>query len=62
MESIGRTVPSFRMALEGEVANWTEFRGSLGASVQRDDIEFDKKCLSGIRPKSKSKPSNACFP
>lgn len=27
---MGRTIPSFRIALESEISTWGEFRGSLG--------------------------------
>jgi hypothetical protein len=31
---MGRTVPSFRMALEREIATWTTYRRSLGIASQ----------------------------
>jgi hypothetical protein len=40
---MGRTVPSFRMALEQETATWTVYRRSLGvASREALDGMFDK--------------------
>jgi len=41
---MGRTVPSFRMALEGELASWREFRGSLRSIGSREDLDgmFDQ--------------------
>ena len=32
---MGRTVPSFRIALEEEIASWREFRSSLGPDQRR---------------------------
>jgi hypothetical protein len=32
---MGRTVPSFRMALEGEIASWSSFRRSLSPGARR---------------------------
>ena len=44
MEDMGITVPSFRMALEGETASWKEFRGSLRSVGSREDLDsmFDQ--------------------
>ena len=58
MESMGRTVPSFRMALEGEIASWREFRGSLRSIGSREDLDsmFDQartNCMAAgnaVRP------------
>jgi len=55
---MGRTVPSFRMALEGEIASWREFRGSLRSIGSRDDLDgmFDQartNCMAAgnaVRP------------
>jgi hypothetical protein len=32
---MGRTIPSFRIALEEEIASWREFRASLGSGSRR---------------------------
>jgi hypothetical protein len=37
-EIVGRTVPSFRMALEGEISSWKDFRRSLG-SGSREELD-----------------------
>ncbi len=37
---LGRTVPSFRMALEFEIERWKDFRKALQSQEQRD--AFDK--------------------
>jgi hypothetical protein len=58
MESMGRTVPSFRMVLEGEIASWREFRGSLRSIGSREDLDgmFDQartNCMAAgnaVRP------------
>ena len=58
MESMGRTVPSFRMALEGEIASWREFGRSLRTIGSREDLDtiFDQartNCMAAgnaIRP------------
>ena len=58
MDSMGRTVPSFRMALEGEIASWREFRGSLRSIGSREDLDgmFDQartNCMAAgnaVRP------------
>jgi hypothetical protein len=58
MESMGRTVPSFRMALEGEIASWREFRRSLRSIGSREDLDgmFDQartNCMAAgnaVRP------------
>ncbi|MGA2199838.1 MAG: hypothetical protein ABSG45_07860, partial [Nitrososphaerales archaeon] len=55
---MGRTVPSFRMALEGEIASWREFRGSLRSIGSREDLDgmFDQartNCMAAgnaVRP------------
>ena len=39
MEDMGRTVPSFRMAPEGEIASWKEFRGSIRSIGSREDLD-----------------------
>ena len=39
MDCMGRTVPSFRMALEGEIAGWSEFRRSLKSVESREDLD-----------------------
>jgi hypothetical protein len=40
---VGRTVPSFRMALEQEIATWTPYRRSLGrASREALDGMFNR--------------------
>ena len=40
---MGRTVPSFRMALEQEIAGWSQYRRSLGvASRTALDAMFDE--------------------
>ena len=40
---MGRTVPSFRMALEQEIASWSPYRHSLGvASREALDRMFNK--------------------
>jgi len=40
---MGRTVPSFRMALEEEVATWSAYRRSLGVGARRAlDAMFNK--------------------
>ena len=31
----GRTIPSFRIALEEEIASWRDFRASLGSGSRR---------------------------
>lgn len=57
MQSMGRTVPSFRMALEGEISSWKEFRTSLGGgSREALDRMFDQarsNCMAAgnaVRP------------
>ncbi len=35
MRVLGRTVPSFRIALTGEVAEWKEYRNYLGKKEKR---------------------------
>ena len=58
MDRMGRTVPSFRMALEGEIASWREFRGSLRSIGSREDRDgmFDQartNCMAAgnaVRP------------
>jgi hypothetical protein len=58
MDGMGRTVPSFRMALEGEIATWREFRGSLRSIASREDLDgmFDQaraNCMAAgnaVRP------------
>jgi hypothetical protein len=58
MEFMGRTVPSFRMALEGEIASWRGFRGSLKSIGSREDLDgmFDQartNCMAAgnaVRP------------
>ena len=58
MENMGRMVPSFRMALEGEIASWREFRGSLRSIGSREDLDsmFDQartNCMAAgnaVRP------------
>ena len=55
---MGRTVPSFRIALEGEIASWKEFRGSLRSIASREDLDsmFDQartNCMAAgnaVRP------------
>ncbi|MGD0638609.1 MAG: hypothetical protein ABSA72_11290 [Nitrososphaerales archaeon] len=52
---MGRTVPSFRMALEGEIASWREFGGSLRSIGSRDDLDgmFDRartNCMALATP------------
>jgi hypothetical protein len=55
---MGRTVPSFRMALEGEIASWRDFRGSLKRIGSREDLDsmFDQtrtNCMAAgnaVRP------------
>lgn len=55
---MGRTVPSFRMALEGEIASWKDFRGSLRSIGPREDLDgiFDQartNCMAAgnaVRP------------
>jgi hypothetical protein len=37
---MGRTIPSFRIALEEEIASWREFRGSLGSG--------SRECLDNL--------------
>ncbi len=40
---MGRTVPSFRMALEQEIASWSRYRRSLGIGSRNDlDAMFNK--------------------
>ncbi|MGA2199882.1 MAG: hypothetical protein ABSG45_08085 [Nitrososphaerales archaeon] len=36
---MGRAVPSFRMALEGEIDSWREFRGSLRSIGSGEDLD-----------------------
>jgi hypothetical protein len=54
---MGRTVPSFRMALEGEISSWKDFRRSLGGgSREALDRMFDQarsNCMAAgnaVRP------------
>lgn len=54
---MGRTVPSFRVALEGEVSSWKDFRRSLGGgSREALDRMFDQarsNCMAAgnaVRP------------
>jgi len=54
---MGRTVPSFRMALEGEISSWKDFRRSLGGgSREALDRVFDQarsNCMAAgnaVRP------------
>lgn len=57
-ERVGRTVPSFRIALEGEIASWKEFRKSLKNIGSREDLDsmFDQartNCMTAgnaVRP------------
>lgn len=40
---MGRTIPSFRIALEQEVAGWSRYRASLGAGSKEDlDAMFNR--------------------
>jgi hypothetical protein len=58
MESMGRTVPSFRMALEGEIASWKEYRRSLMSIGSKEGLDsmFDQarsNCMAAgnaVRP------------
>jgi hypothetical protein len=58
MGSVGRTVPSFRIALEGEIASLREFRRSLRSIGSREDLDsmFDQartNCMAAgnaVRP------------
>jgi hypothetical protein len=36
---MGRTVPSFRIALEGEIASWRQFRNELQSKKSRELLE-----------------------
>ena len=36
---MGRTIPSFRIALEGEIATWAEFRKALKSRKSREMLE-----------------------
>ena len=54
---MGRTVPSFRMALEGEISSWKDFRRSLGGGSREGlDRMFDQarsNCMAAgnaVRP------------
>jgi hypothetical protein len=58
MKRMGRTVLSFRMALEGEIASWREFRRSLKSIGSKEDLDgmFDQartNCMAAgnaVRP------------
>lgn len=57
MESMGRTIPSFRIALEGEISSWKDFGRSLGGGSRKGlDRMFDQarsNCMAAgnaIRP------------
>ena len=54
---MGRTIPSFRMALEGEICSWTDFRKALGRGNREllDDLfnQARSNCMAvgnAIRP------------
>ena len=54
---MGRTIPSFRIALEEEITSWREFRGSMGSGSRKslDDLfnEARKYCSASsnsVRP------------
>jgi hypothetical protein len=57
MESMGRTIPTFRIALEGEISSWKDFRRSLGGGSRKGlDRMFDQarsNCMAAgnaVRP------------
>ena len=55
---MGKTVPSYRMALESEIINWKNFKASLSS-------EEDKEAFEQIMDMARSHASagsNACSP
>jgi dethiobiotin synthetase len=55
---VGKTVPSFRLALEDEIANWKPFREALQTAKEREafDVMMDM-CRNNA-----SASGNACNP
>jgi hypothetical protein len=39
LASIGKTVPSYRMAVEWEIANWKQFRNALSSGKQKQAFD-----------------------
>ena len=55
---MGKTVPSYRMALEGEIAQWKSFRNSLPSEADKE--AFDR-IMDYCRVEAMA-GSNACKP
>jgi hypothetical protein len=55
---MGKTVPTYRMAIEGEIANWKGFRDALASSEEKE--AFDQ-VMDLCRVQAMA-GSNACSP